>query len=53
MEEERSLNQSVQQALEEERSLRESAQQREQIALQRAEQLAARLRQMGLDPEDF
>ena len=53
LQEERSLKEATQQQLQEERSLREEAQRREQIALQRAEQLAARLRQMGLDPEDF
>lgn len=52
-EEERSLKEATQQELLEERSLKESAQQREQVALQRAEQLAARLRQMGLDPDEF
>ena len=46
LEEERSRQQATQHQLEEERSLKESA-------LQRAEQLAARLRQMGLDPDAF
>ena len=50
---ERSLKESTQRELQTERSLREAAQQREQIAMQRAEQLAAQLRQMGLDPDDF
>jgi len=38
---------------EEERSLKEAALEREKMALQRAEQLAARLRQMGLDPDEL
>ncbi|NET49651.1 MAG: hypothetical protein F6K09_13205 [Merismopedia sp. SIO2A8] len=43
----------AEQQAKQERSLKEAAQQQLEQERQRAEQMAARLRQMGLDPDDF
>ncbi|NET48460.1 MAG: Uma2 family endonuclease [Merismopedia sp. SIO2A8] len=53
VQQERSLNTQIQQNLDQERQRAEEESQRAEEERQRAERLAARLRQMGLDPDDF